>query len=106
MDARRVIHVTEGKGKDSIKSIKCHIEGRGVSVNNIKHASIDLSPSFISGLKEHFPKAEIHFDRFHVVKLLNEAMDQVRKTERKEHAELSGHKYTFLKNKENLSIKL
>ena len=31
-------------------------------------------------------------------------MDNVRKIERKEHAELKGHKYTFLKNKNNLSL--
>lgn len=43
------------------------------------------------------------FDRFHVVKLLNEAMDKVRQAERKEHDELKGHKYTFLKNRNHLS---
>ncbi|MCH6559487.1 transposase, partial [candidate division KSB1 bacterium] len=60
-------------------------------------------PSFIAGVNEHFPKAEVHFDRFHVVKLLNEAMDNVRKSERKQHEALKGHKYTFLKNQKNLS---
>ena len=53
--------------------------------------------------RAYFPKSDIHFDRFHVVKLLNEAMDDVRKAERKEHDELKGHKYTFLKNRNNLS---
>lgn len=38
-----------------------------------------------------------------MVKLLNEAMDPVRKAERKEHAALKGHQYTFLKNHGNLS---
>ncbi|NRB21490.1 transposase, partial [Candidatus Dependentiae bacterium] len=41
-----------------------------VNTKKIKHASIDMSPSFISGINEHFPTTEIHFDRFHVVKLL------------------------------------
>jgi len=45
---------------------------------------MDLSPSFIAGATTYFPDAEITFDRFHVVKLLNEAMDTVRKDERKE----------------------
>ena len=49
---------------------------------------MDLSPSFIAGATTYFPDAEITFDRFHVVKLLNEAMDKVRKDERKEHDEL------------------
>ena len=47
---------------------------------------MDLSPSFIAGAAEAFPAAEITFDRFHVVKLLNEAMNKVRMIdERKEH---------------------
>jgi len=66
---------------------------------------MDLSPSFIADATTYFPDAEITFDRFHVVKLLNEAMDKVRKDERKEHDELKGHKYTFLKNRQNLSDK-
>ena len=64
---------------------------------------MDLSPSFIAGAAESFPDAQITFDRFHVVKLLNEAMNQVRIIERKEHDALKGHKYTFLKNRKNLS---
>ena len=64
---------------------------------------MDLSPAYIAGVTEHFPKAQITFDRFHVVKLLNEAMDQVRKSERAEYEDLKGHKYTFLKNPQNLS---
>jgi len=46
---------------------------------------MDLSPTFIVGAAESFPEAEITFDRFHVVKILNEAMNQVRIVERKEH---------------------
>lgn len=69
----------------------------------IKEARLDLSPSFIAGVKASFPSAAITFDRFHVVKRLNEAMDQVRKVERKGHAAIKGHQYTFLKNHGNLS---
>ena len=103
LDQGRVIQVTEGKGKETLQDIQQHLESKGVDKQQIKQASLDLSPSFIAGVKESFPSAEITFDRFHVVKLLNEAMDKVRKAERKEHEELKGHKYTFLKNHENLS---
>ena len=103
LDERRVLHVTEGKGKDAVKAVKTYLEAKGINVDKIKHASMDMSPSFISGVTQYFPKAQIHFDRFHVVKLLNEAMDKVRQAERKEHDELKGHKYTFLKNRLNLS---
>jgi len=103
LDERRVLHVTEGKDKTAVKAVKTYLESKGINVNKVTDASMDMSPSFIAGVLEYFPKAEIHFDRFHVVKLLNEAMDKVRQMERKEHAELKGHKYTFLKNRNNLS---
>lgn len=103
MEEARVLHVTEGKDKNAVKKVKTYLESKGVDVNEITDASIDMSPSFISGINEYFPKTALHYDRFHVVKLLNEAMDEVRKLEYKEHAELKGHKYTFLKNEENLS---
>lgn len=105
LEERRVLHVAEGKGKEAVKSIKEYLESKGIDVKKVSHASMDMSPSYISGVRDYFPNAEIHFDRFHVVKLLNEAMDKVRKVERKEHEELKGHKYTFLKKHSNLSGK-
>ena len=103
LDESKVIHVTEGRKKDAVKSVKNHFESKGIDINKVKHISMDMSPSFIAGVEENFPKAEVHFDRFHVVKLLNEAMNEVRQSERKEHDELKGHRYTFLKNRDNLS---
>lgn len=103
MGKERVIHVSQGKGKPAVKAIGDHLISKGISPEVIKQASIDLSPAFIAGVNETFPKAQITFDRFHIVKMLNEAMDTVRRIERREHAALKGHKYTFLKNRESLS---
>ena len=99
LEERRVIHIVKGKNAKTIEDIKVYLDDKGVPATQITQASIDLSPAFISGIMAHFPQADITFDRFHVVKLLNEAMDTVRKQERKEHEQLKGHKYTFLKNK-------
>lgn len=103
LEQNRVIHVVEGKEANTLKEIKGYLKTKGVDTKQITQASIDLSPAFISGVMEHFPEASITFDRFHVVKLLNKAMDTVRKQERREHDALKGHKYTFLKNPDNLS---
>lgn len=62
-----------------------------------------MSPAFISGCEQNLPNASITFDRFHVVKEVNNAMDKLRKMERKGNDTLKGHKYTFLKN--NLTAK-
>ena len=101
----RVIHACEGKGKETLNSIQQHLEYKGVTKEQITQISMDLSPAFIAGAAKSFPLAAITFDRFHVVKLLNEAMDKVRRVERIEHEALKGHKYTFLKNRQNLSDK-
>lgn len=47
---------------------------------------------------------ELLVDRSHIVKLLNEAMDFVRKEERKGNKGLKGHRNTFLKNKDDLTV--
>ncbi|GFO75065.1 transposase, ISL3 family [Bathymodiolus platifrons methanotrophic gill symbiont] len=105
LEESRVIFVTEGKGKATLHNLQEHLENKRVEKEQIEQISMDLSPSFIAGAAEAFPSAEITFDRFHVVKLLNEAMNQVRISERKEHDALKGHKYTFLRNRENLTNK-
>lgn len=105
LDASRVVHAVEGKGKECLAGIAKHLAFKGVPSEQIKQLSMDLSPAFIAGAKESFASAQITFDRFHVVKLLNEAMNKVRMDERKEHAALKNHKYTFLRNKVNLSDK-
>lgn len=104
LEERRVFHATVGKDKAAIKSIKDYLKSKSIDVNQVERISMDMSPSFISGVKKYFPNAEIHFDRFHVVKLLNEALNEVIKEERKEHQELKGQKYNFLRNNENLSV--
>ncbi len=100
---RRVLFVTEGKDEKTIDRLGEHLIKKEVSPDKIEQVSIDMSPAFIAGISNNFPKAKITFDRFHIVKLLNEAMDKVRKEERREHEYLKGHKYTFLKSNKHLS---
>ena len=42
---------------------------------------MDLSPPFISAVKKYLPNVSIVFDHFHVTKILNQAMDDLRKKE-------------------------
>lgn len=105
MKSARVVHVSKGKGKQSVYDIQHYLSLKGVAKRQIKQVSMDLSPAFISATQESYPKASIHFDRFHVVKLLNEAMDAVRRAEAKEHQQIKGHRYTFLRNPAKLNKK-
>jgi transposase len=69
----------------------------------IEEVCIDMSPAFIKGATENLPNAAITFDRFHAVKIVNDAVDKVRRAERKAHAVLKGTRYIWLRNPENLS---
>jgi transposase len=61
--------------------------------------------SCINGITNEFPDAKITFDKFHVMKMMNEAVDKVRKQEQSTVKELKNSKYLWLKNEENLSEK-
>ena len=41
---------------------------------------MDMWAPYANLVREHAPKAQILFDRFHIVKHLNEAVDEVRRT--------------------------
>ncbi|QZE14972.1 ISL3 family transposase [Halosquirtibacter laminarini] len=107
---RRTVHVSEGKGSDTIASF-CEIiphkkeEDMPIESDCIKQVSCDMSPSFISGVQKHLPKSSITFDKFHIMKLINEAVDSVRRTECKEEECLKGHRYLFLSNQDNYTKK-
>lgn len=63
----------------------------------------DMSMGFTSGIKTTFLNCRIIYDKFHVIKLVNEAVDQVRKKELITNKEIKGIKYIWLKNKSNLT---
>ncbi len=103
MDSRRVIFAKPGKNAQVLTELKEHLTRKGCPSQQIENISMDMSPAFISGAMENFPEANITFDKFHIMKMINEAMDKVRQSERKEHLELKGYKYLFLRNSEKLS---
>jgi len=75
----------------------------------IRLAVMDMWKPFRTVTNETAPQAAILFDKFHVMRHLGEALDQVRKSE---YARLTGHerryikgqKYTLLSRRENLSL--
>lgn len=105
VDTKFVLFATEGKSKDTLETFKQHMLGKGASPEQIQEICCDMSPAFIRGIKEQFSQAEITFDKFHIMKMINEAVDDVRKEEQKEAPELKRTKYIWLKNEENLKAK-
>ena len=97
LNQRRVLYATPGKDASCIEKSVAYLKEKQVDADKIKQVCIDMSPAFIFGCNTHLPDADITFDKFHVVKEVNKAMDELRKLERKGNDLLKGHKYTFLK---------
>ena len=102
---RRTIFITKGKDNTTIKHFSKDFKEHNGDINNIKNVSCDMSPAFIKGVKENLPKAEITFDKFHILKIINEAVNSVRKQEVATNNILKGTKYIWLKNYNNLTKK-
>jgi transposase len=105
METSKIIYATEGKDADTIgrfvDDLKCH----GGSPDMITDVSMDMSVAFISGVETHLDQAKITFDKFHIVKIINEAVSKVRSQESKEEEILKKTRYIWLKNRSNLTKK-
>ena len=102
---RKTIYITEGKSGETVKDFKEDLELHGGDASKIKDVSCDMSPAFIKGIEDNLPNAQITFDKFHVLKIINKAVDQVRKSEAVSVGILKKTKYIFLKNNRNLTKK-
>lgn len=49
--------------------------------SKIGRVSLDMAKNFIAGARKHLPEATLSFDPFHVIKLVNEAVDTLRRAE-------------------------
>jgi transposase len=78
LDKSKVVWVGKGKGKETFTEF-LQTKLTQAQRDKIQYACCDMAESFISAIKENLPKAQIVLDRFHIVKALNEALDEVRK---------------------------
>ena len=103
LDEKKALFATEGKSAATVGIVVDDLLMHGGDPKNIEDVSLDMSPAFISGAKEHFPNASLVFDKFHVMKLMGEAVDEVRRAEAKTTDVLKKTRYLWLRNPDNLS---
>lgn len=103
MEENNVLFVTEGKDHKTVEEFVVDFEKHKGKASAITQASSDLSPAFIKGITENLPNAQITFDRFHVTKLINKAVDHTRREEAKTQPILKKSRYAVLKNEQNLT---
>lgn len=100
---RRVLFATPGKDASTVSAFAQDLQAHQGDPQAITDVSIDMSKAFIKGVGEHLPNASLTFDKYHLVSLVNAAVDEVRREESKLHPELTGTRYLWLKNPDNLS---
>jgi transposase len=106
MDEQRPIWMGDiGRTKEDLDKFYEEIgveNSKGIAI-----AVMDMWKAFRNSTEEHAPQARIIFDKFHVLKHLSDALDEVRREEykrvnEKERRYIKGHRYTLLSHKANL----
>ncbi len=105
LDSGAVVFVGDGKGADALKPFWKRLRP---SKAKIEAVAMDMSPAYREAVSTHLPKAKIVFDRFHVMKLFNEKLSDLRRALHREATDvmrkkvLKGTRWLLLKAAENL----
>jgi transposase len=105
LDSGAVVFVGDGKGAEALKPFWKRLKSSGAKV---KAVATDMSPAYIVAVQRNLPNARLVFDRFHVIKLLNEKLTELRRqlyreaTDLLQKTVLKGIRWLLLKNPENL----
>jgi transposase len=100
-----VVFVGDGKGADALKPFWKRLRPSGAVIEAV---AMDMSAAYRGAVSAHLPGATIVFDRFHVMKLYNDKLSQLRRDLHREATEmmhkevLKGTRWLLLKNPENL----
>ncbi len=100
----RIIHAVEGRTKDVIEPFLTVLAQKAKKLRAI---SMDMSRSYISAVTEFLPSVKIVFDRYHIMALINKAIDTFRRKQQETLDEcdiktLKGSRFLLLKNYETL----
>jgi transposase len=105
LDSGAVVFVGDGKGAKALKPFWKRLRG---SRAKIEAVAMDMSPAYREAVSTSLPRAKIVFDRFHVMKLFNEKLSDLRRALYREATDvmrrkvLKGTRWLLLKASENL----
>jgi transposase len=103
-----VVHVGRGKGGDALTDFWKRLRSSGAKIEAV---GMDMSPAYLAAVMTNLPGAKIVFDRFHVLKLMNDALTDMRRALYRDIKDnlgrqvLKGTRWLILKRPENLDPK-
>jgi transposase len=83
LQSSKVIWIGQGKGRKTIDEF-FESQLSDYQKQQIEAACCDMSQAYVGAITEHCPNATLVIDRFHIIKALNEAVDDVRKEQWRE----------------------
>ncbi len=100
----RVLHAVEGKSKEDIRPF---LEILARRAKKLQAVAMDMSSAYFAAVIETLRGVDIVFDRFHIMALMNQAIDEVRRGYQKEldllgQQTLKGSRFLFLQNYDSL----
>lgn len=98
-----VLFVTPGKDASTFDRFAADLSRHGGRPADITDVALDMSAAFVAGATRTLPNAAITHDKFHIFKLVTDAVDETRREESSSHPELIGTRYVWLKNPLNLT---
>src|ERR1700736_4645770 len=106
LERRVLLWVGEDRTEEAVKKFFTEEMGQR-RCSTLQVVCMDMWACYANLVREHAPQAQILFDRFHIVKHLNEAVDQVRRAEmqrltKKEKVLFKRSRWLLLKNPWNL----
>lgn len=105
LETGAVLHVGQGKGGDALRDFWKRLRASGARMEAV---ATDMSPAYIDAVTTHLPGATLVFDRFHVIKLYNDKLSNLRRDLHRQLADtmqkdvLKGVRWLLLKRPENL----
>ena len=81
LDAKRLLYATEGRDHQTVLDFAADLKAHGGDPAEVRHVCMDMSAAFAKGAGMALPQADISYDRFHVVAMAIQAMDDVRREE-------------------------
>jgi transposase len=104
LESGAVVFVGGGKGADALKPFWKRLRG---SKARIEAVAMDMSPAYHDAVSTHLPKATIVYDHFHVIKLFNDKLSDLRRSlyhqaEDEQKKVLKGVRWLLLKAPEHL----
>jgi len=105
LESGAVLHVGKGRGGDSLKSFWRRLRA---SHAKIEAVATDMSVAYIDAVTTYLPNATLVFDRFHIIKLYNAKLSDLRRnlhrqlTDTMQKDALKGVRWLLLKRPENL----